>query len=93
LHKEQAKLFWEIIAEAQDIASLQPTPMGATAEKNWKEIPVHFPFVELDEFVVMPNHIHGILFLIRRICAIGPQTNSDHNQKIWHQSFGDIKRL
>jgi len=27
----------------------------------WKEIPQHFPHVSLDAFVVMPNHIHGIL--------------------------------
>ena len=35
----------------------------------------------------------GSCFLIRRICATGPPTNSDHSQKIWHQSFGDIKPL
>jgi len=27
------------------------------------DITNHFPNVELDEYVVMPNHIHGILFL------------------------------
>jgi len=60
--KNRQNYFGEIVAKTQNIASLQPTPMGVTAEKNWKEIPLHFPFVELDEFVVMPNHIHGILF-------------------------------
>ncbi len=34
---------------------------GKIAEKFWKEIPEHFDFVNLDEFVIMPNHIHGIL--------------------------------
>lgn len=29
----------------------------------WQEIPAHFPRVTIDEFVVMPNHIHGILFI------------------------------
>jgi len=61
--KNRENYFGQIItAETQDIASLRRTPMGITAEKNWKEIPIHFPFVELDEFIVMPNHIHGILF-------------------------------
>ena len=32
------------------------------AERYWFDIPNHFPFVILDEFVLMPNHIHGILF-------------------------------
>jgi putative transposase len=27
----------------------------------WQRIPRHFPHVELDEWVVMPNHIHGII--------------------------------
>ena len=29
----------------------------------WEQVPVHFEHVRLDEFVVMPNHIHGILFI------------------------------
>jgi putative transposase len=29
----------------------------------WNEIPQHFPHVTLDVFVVMPDHIHGILIL------------------------------
>src|SRR5262245_50579139 len=36
------------------------TPLGQVAVNCWKEIPAHFPFVVLDEFVVMPNHVHGI---------------------------------
>lgn len=35
--------------------------IGKMAEKFWLEIPQHFDNVELDEFVVMPNHIHGII--------------------------------
>jgi len=30
-------------------------------EKCWCAIPEHFPQVTLDEFVVMPNHVHGII--------------------------------
>jgi putative transposase len=62
--KNRKNYFGEIItaAETQNVASLQPTAIGLIAHNNWKEIPLHFPFVELDEFVVMPNHIHGILF-------------------------------
>src|ERR1700690_4035484 len=29
----------------------------------WNSIPNHFPNVELDQFVVMPNHLHGILWI------------------------------
>jgi putative transposase len=34
---------------------------GQIARDCWLDIPNHHPHVELDVFVVMPNHIHGIL--------------------------------
>ena len=37
--------------------------LGIVAKECWLKIPGHFLHVELDEFVVMPNHIHGILIL------------------------------
>ena len=49
--------------ETQNIASLQPTTIGEVALNNWLDIPNHFSFIELDDFVIMPNHIHGILFI------------------------------
>ena len=39
------------------------SPTGIIADILWYEIPNHAPFVELGDFVVMPNHIHGILIL------------------------------
>jgi REP element-mobilizing transposase RayT len=39
------------------------TNFGHLAEVFWREIPQHFPFVDLDAFVIMPNHLHGILHL------------------------------
>jgi putative transposase len=35
--------------------------IGQIASRMWYEIPDHFPFIGLDAFVVMPNHIHGII--------------------------------
>lgn len=42
---------------------------GRIVEKCWRDIPAHFPHVELDEFVVMPNHVHGILRIVEPIGA------------------------
>ena len=42
---------------------MQLSEIGRLANKYWKEIPNHFPFVELDEFVIMPNHVHGIIII------------------------------
>lgn len=37
--------------------------IGLIASRYWLEIPDHFPHVKLDEFAIMPNHIHGVLIL------------------------------
>ncbi len=34
---------------------------GRIAKNTWGKIPNHFPNIEMDEFIVMPNHIHGII--------------------------------
>jgi REP element-mobilizing transposase RayT len=39
---------------------------GEIVTKFWIEIPFHFPSVRLDEFVVMPEHVHGIIFLQKK---------------------------
>jgi putative transposase len=35
--------------------------IGRIADDFWKEIPLHFPHVCLDEFIIMPDHMHGII--------------------------------
>ena len=40
------------------------------------EIPGHFPFVSLDEFVIMPNHVHGILIINHSDNATGLDNES-----------------
>ncbi len=37
--------------------------IGEIAHNCWLETFNHFPFVTLDVFVVMPNHLHGIVIL------------------------------
>jgi REP element-mobilizing transposase RayT len=37
---------------------------GKIAEQCWQDIPKHFPHVTLHEYVVMPNHIHGIIEIL-----------------------------
>jgi len=37
--------------------------VGALIVRCWEEIPAHFPDAVCDQFALMPNHLHGILFL------------------------------
>ncbi|NET33740.1 MAG: hypothetical protein F6K19_17250 [Cyanothece sp. SIO1E1] len=48
-----------------DIANgeMQLSPLGEIVQTCWRNLPIHHPYLTLDEFVVMPNHIHGIVVL------------------------------
>jgi REP element-mobilizing transposase RayT len=39
--------------------------IGKLVHQFWMEIPNHFPHIRLGEFVIMPDHMHGILILDR----------------------------
>jgi putative transposase len=56
--QDRACLFADIEDEA-----IQLTAIGEIVAACWLAVPDHFPAAELDEFVVMPNHMHGILVL------------------------------
>ncbi len=36
---------------------------GEKAIEFFKGIPIHFPITEIDYFVIMPNHVHGIIII------------------------------
>ena len=37
--------------------------LGRKVRECWLQIPYHFPNVQLDAFVIMPNHVHGIVVI------------------------------
>ena len=51
-------IFGEIQAEQITIS-----PIGKIVDESWHEIPNYFPRVNIDQFVLMPNHVHGILII------------------------------
>jgi REP element-mobilizing transposase RayT len=94
----RAHLFGEIIGNEMHL-----NETGQLAEKFWMEIPAHFPFVELGNFVVMPNHFHGILIINESIPPpletpnLGVSTptppikkNGEKNEKWKPNSIGSI---
>lgn len=58
-------LFGEIVG-----GEMQLNEIGLLAQKYWLEIPNHFPFIELGNFVIMPNHTHGILIIDKSGTAV-----------------------
>ena len=57
---QRAHLFGEIV-DGQMVLN----GVGQIALETWSAIPEHFTSVFLDEFVIMPNHIHGVLCIER----------------------------
>lgn len=56
--KNRENFFGEIFDGEMHLSEI-----GHEAEKYWQEIPDVFPFVILDAFVVMPNHMHGVVII------------------------------
>src|SRR3972149_11281080 len=77
------------------------TRIGNIAKRLWLEIPEHFKNVELDEFIIMPNHIHGIVIIENQHCrdAINGVSTTDgggitlaHNPMLSENSLSKIIR-
>jgi putative transposase len=47
-------------------------PYGEILSRVWQETALIRPNVILDEFVIMPNHLHGIIFLQDTVCKGDP---------------------
>jgi putative transposase len=56
-HQRQ-RLFGEIVD-----GEMHLNLCGQVVASRWQNIPRHFPCVKLDEFVVMPDHLHGIIVI------------------------------
>ena len=45
--------------------------IGKVVADTWLWLPTQYPFVELDAFVVMPNHLHGVIWLAGPLSGTG----------------------
>ncbi len=61
---DRRHLFGEI-----DGGQFRGTELGDLVAACWREIPDHFPHVVIDAWVVMPNHLHGLIEIRDRASA------------------------
>ncbi|MGQ9925797.1 MAG: transposase [Chloroflexaceae bacterium] len=57
--QDRACLFGEVVD-----GEMRLNDAGQIVQTAWDELPNHYPNVELDEFVVMPNHVHRIIVIV-----------------------------
>ena len=68
--QEQVCLFGEVMD-----GEMRLNECGRVIEQCWLGIPNHFPHVALDAFVIMPNHLHGIIVITGTVGANGGANN------------------
>jgi putative transposase len=89
--KDRVCLFGKIVMVENFQPSMVLNNAGKIADEGWLEIPIHFPNAVLHEHIVMPNHIHGIIELIKS----GSHNDSESNngvqifepQPIWQRNY------
>ena len=71
--KDKLWFFGDIVS-----GNIQFSAIGEIATKFWSDIPNHFQDVYLDAYIIMPNHVHGIIVIER-----------SHNEESHEQTHGD----
>jgi putative transposase len=55
---------------------MQLSEFGCIAHKQWSTLNERFPHIQLDEFQIMPNHMHGIVHIVGATLAVA-RNNQD----------------
>lgn len=63
-HRE--RLFGEIINDEMVL-----NDFGKIVNLTWNDLPNHNPDIGLDEFIIMPNHVHFIVYLFNPVHTVG----------------------
>ncbi len=64
--KDRENLFAQIVGGEMSL-----NQYGKIVQSCWEELPNHYSTIMLDEFVVMPNHVHGIIIIIDDVVGAG----------------------
>ena len=65
--QDRAKIFGDVVNDVMYLG-----PAGENAQMIWNKLPERFPMLQLDDYVIMPNHFHGIVVITE---ADDPATN------------------
>lgn len=86
--KDRLPFFGKIVDNQMILSDI-----GQIVHDNWYKIPQFSPHIVLDEFVVMPNHIHGILAIVssvESVASVQPVASLHCNDATKNQFMSDI---
>ncbi|MBM3132449.1 MAG: hypothetical protein FJZ95_05390 [Chloroflexi bacterium] len=90
----QSGAYFVTICTREKELYFEDAAIKSAAMDCWLTLPDHFPNAMLDEFVVMPNHVHGLLVLSSRV-SVGAQNFEPLRNTYQHiipKSLGSIIR-
>jgi len=73
--QDHVQMFGEVVG-----GDMRLNPHGRVVDTYWSRIPRHFLHVTLDAWVVMPNHVHGII-VITDPPAVGDDASSPVDER------------
>jgi len=71
---DRESLFGEVVNKETVL-----TKFGLVAKQQWEKLPKRFPNIELGAFIIMPNHMHGIITITDGRGTAG--NTNDHDDK------------
>lgn len=74
INDRKQKLFGDIVDEV-----LAENDYAKIVRDCWQDLAVHYPCIWLDEFAIMPNHVHGILNIRDSVVGAGLCRPNDEN--------------
>jgi REP element-mobilizing transposase RayT len=78
---DRLSFFGDVVNENPDLSAI-----GHIAHDCWLAIPQHHTHVALDAFVIMPNHVHGLIQIVNPVPAADPVRQRVGNQ------FGPLQK-
>ncbi|MDY6875892.1 MAG: transposase [Chloroflexota bacterium] len=77
----QAGAYFVTIVCQHRLCLLEPAPVCDMIQSWWDKLPEKFPTVETDAFVIMPNHIHGIIVITEPELGLGQEGQGQGGQE------------
>ena len=68
---------------------MQLSPIGKIVKNYWQQIPEHFKHINLDAFIIMPNHLHGIIHILWNDNPLFAKNEND-NKKLYQNMVDNL---
>ncbi len=85
---ERACLFGEIID-----SKIILNEIGKMVQRHWNSMSKHFQNVIMDEFIIMPNHMHGIITIFDDVGAKHSQKDTGVNKIVLSENASPLHEM